>query len=139
MPTPVGKRSRRLPMHKTSSSSVRHDAVPEGRVVAAARAWAAQLRREHPEVLRVGYFGSYARGDYVPGSDFDVLVELSASPIPRWQDRAGSLRPRAFPVCLSLFVFTREEMDRLRQGGDAFLRTIEATIRWIDEVHPVDS
>ncbi|NOQ55036.1 MAG: DNA polymerase III subunit beta [Thermoplasmata archaeon] len=32
--------------------------------------------RERFRVIRVGLFGSYARGEHGPGSDIDILVEL---------------------------------------------------------------
>ena len=66
--TPPAKPSRRSDMPKTSSHSVRHDALPEdhggrggsrlGRGVAAA----------HPEIVRIGYFGSYAAGITCPAA-----------------------------------------------------------------------
>ena len=118
-------------MPRTSSRSVRHDAVPKDRVLAAARPWAERLRRDHPEVVRVGYFGSYARGDYVPGSDFDVLIELAASDIPQWPDRGPGYQPDQFPVGIEVFAYTSDELARMRASGAAFVRTIDAEIHWL--------
>lgn len=64
-------------MLRTSLHSVRHDAVPREAVLDAARDWARRLRAAHPEVIGIGCFGSYARGDYTPGSDLDVLIEVA--------------------------------------------------------------
>ena len=101
------------------------------RVLQAARTWAEQLGRNHPEVLRVGYFGSYARGDYVPGSDLDVLIELSQSRTPRQADRAAEYRPDSFPVGTDVFAYTSAELADLRAAGTAFVKTIDAEIRWL--------
>src|ERR1051325_6166336 len=60
---PPSRRHRRFIMPKTSLHSVRHDAVPKDRVLAEAQTWAESLRRDHAEVVRVGCFGSYLRGD----------------------------------------------------------------------------
>lgn len=38
--------------------------------------WAREAARTRPEVLRVGYFGSYARGDWGVGSDLDLYLRL---------------------------------------------------------------
>jgi len=38
------------------------------------RVWAQHLAREHPAIRRIGYLGSYARGDWGVGSDLDVIV-----------------------------------------------------------------
>lgn len=122
-------------MPRNSLHSVRHDAVPEERVVAEARAWADRLRAGHSEVVRVGYFGSYARGDYVPGSDLDVLIEVSGLPEggaderrPR-AHRAARYRPDSFPVGMDVFVYTTAELAELRARGAGFIRTIDAEFR----------
>jgi predicted nucleotidyltransferase len=105
-------------------------------VLTAGRAWAARLRQERPEVLRVGCFGSYARDDYVPGSDLDVLVEVSAVPLnlgQRRADRAAHYAPDSFPVGVDLFVYTSEELAAQRVAGAAFVRTIDREILWLTE------
>ena len=117
-------------MLRTSSDSVRHDAVPKERVVAAAKQWYSDLVLAHPEVIRAGFFGSYARGDYVPGSDFDVLVELSTSDIANWRDRIGVYAPDRFPVSMNLFVYTTDELNLLRAQRDVFLTTVEPQLQW---------
>ena len=119
-------------MLRTSSLSVRHDAVPKDVVVAAARHWRDELRSRRPEFVRLGYFGSYARGDYLPGSDFDVMIEVSQSDIPHWRDRSDSYSPKPFPVPLNLFVYTSDEIARLRHASDPFLSAIDREIRCID-------
>jgi predicted nucleotidyltransferase len=45
----------------------------------------------HPEVVRVGYFGSYARGDWGVGSDLDliIIVDRSDEPFARAVLREG--------------------------------------------------
>ena len=48
---------------------------PKAEVVEpAVEAWAHQIAAEHPEVAHVGYFGSYARGDWGVGSDVAISV-----------------------------------------------------------------
>lgn len=119
-------------MPSRSSSSVRHDAAPKEQVVDAARTWAGQLMRERPEVVRVGYFGSYARGDYVPGSDLDVLIELSASDQDRWVDRVADYRPAGQAVPVDVFPYTTAELDEMRRSRHEFLQTILDEIAWLD-------
>ncbi|MFQ5807908.1 MAG: nucleotidyltransferase domain-containing protein [Phycisphaerae bacterium] len=95
-----------------------------------------RLRQEHPEVLRVGCFGSYVRGDYVPGSDLDVLIEVSAVSAelgPRRADRAGLYTPESFPVGVDLFVYTSEELAAQRAAGTGFVRTIDREILWLTD------
>ena len=112
-------------MRSGSSSIVRHDAVPRERVLAAARTWAAELRRRCPEIRRIGYFGSYARGDYVPGSDLDVVIEISDSLAQPIADRAEPYLPDVFPIGMEILVYTSDELRRLRKSGSAFIAGID--------------
>jgi len=48
-------------------------------VEAALRRWAAKVCREHPRILGLGYFGSYARGDWGVGSDLHIVIILAKS------------------------------------------------------------
>ena len=49
----------------------------------ALRQWAERAKDEHPELRGVGYFGSYARGDWGVGSDLDIVLVLESSRLPR--------------------------------------------------------
>lgn len=44
--------------------------------------WAAREAPRHPGLLRLGYFGSYARGDAGVGSDLDLVAVVESSPEP---------------------------------------------------------
>ncbi|MFN8422192.1 MAG: nucleotidyltransferase domain-containing protein [Anaerolineae bacterium] len=43
-------------------------------VFAAVRAWAASVMAARPDVVDIGIFGAYARGDWGVGSDVDVVI-----------------------------------------------------------------
>ncbi len=49
----------------------------------AVRCWAERMARVRKDVLQIGYFGSYARGDWGVGSDLDliVIIESSSEPV----------------------------------------------------------
>ena len=40
----------------------------------AVRRWIARQVKQRPAVVRIGYFGSYARGDWGVGSDLDLIA-----------------------------------------------------------------
>lgn len=100
-------------------------------VLAAAGAWAASLRRTRPEVGRVGLFGSYARGNYAPGSDLDILVVVRHSPEPRWFLRTAQIDTSTLPVGVDLFVFTDPEVERLQLTSAWFRHIVSETI-WLE-------
>ena len=83
----------------------------------------------------MGYFGSYARGDYVPGSDFDVLIEVCALQADdgalRPSDRPDRYLPDDFPVAIQIVVYTSAELAKLRRGGFAFIATVDKEVLWL--------
>ena len=88
-------------------------AWPDAKVVdEAARRWAEDLRRAEASVVAVGYFGSYARGDWGVGSDLDmvVIVEDSREPFER---RAARWDATGLPVPADVLVYTSAEWRRM--------------------------
>ncbi len=83
--------------------------VDEAAVRRAMDAYAARLLAEHPEVEEIVVFGSFAEGNWAPGSDLDVFIVLSGS-LKSVRDRIPDLLPGAFPVGVDLFPYTREEI-----------------------------
>ena len=112
-------------MLKTSSNSVRHDAPSREQVLSAAGEWVRALLARRGEIVRVGYFGSYARGDYAPGSDFDVLIEVTRTSATGRADRASEYLPGCFPVDLDVLVYTSEELTKLREAKAALIAAID--------------
>lgn len=97
----------------------------------AVRRWAENLGRQRPDVLRIGYFGSYAHGDWGVGSDLDViiLVEASASPFGR---RSAEWNTFELPVPVDLFVYTQDEWKALDRQS-RFYRTLLREAVWVYE------
>jgi len=96
----------------------------------AARRWAGVEAERHGPVLRIGYFGSYARGNWGPGSDLNLVVIVAASEVP-FERRAVAWDTSSLPVATQLLVYTREEWERMQQRGDRFARTLAAETVWV--------
>ncbi len=79
-------------------------------VARALRHWAEQTARHHAELLRVGYFGSYARGDWGVGSDLDVVIVVDRAQEPFYR-RAAAFDLNALPVPAEALVYTLEEWN----------------------------
>lgn len=96
----------------------------------AARSWAANEARRHPELLNLGYFGSYARGDAGVGSDLDLIaiVDQAAEPFER---RSLTWDLNALPVPAELIVYTQNEWKRLQKQGERFARMLQSQVVWI--------
>jgi predicted nucleotidyltransferase len=96
----------------------------------AARTWAANEAERQPELLSLGYFGSYARGNAGVGSDLDLIaiVDRAAEPFER---RALTWDLNALPVPAELIVYTRKDCKRLQKQGERFARTLKSQVVWI--------
>ena len=91
---------------------------PDARAVdAAVRGWATEIAQQHPNVVRIGYFGSYARGNWGVGSDVDLVAIVSESEQP-FERRAAGWDTTTLPVSADLLVYTSAEWSaRLEQPG----------------------
>jgi len=99
-------------------------------VDAAARAWARAAAKQHPDLRRVGYFGSYARGDWGVGSDLDLVAIVAASPRPP-HERALDFDPSRLPVPAELLVYTAGEWQAMQQAGGRFAERLQAETVWV--------
>lgn len=79
----------------------------------AAEEWAHRLCSEEPRVRRVGYFGSYARGDWGVGSDLDVVLIVREAQ-PRFEERGTTIDTNPLPVPADVLVYTPDEWAQLK-------------------------
>ena len=104
----------------------------------AAKSWADSEARKHPELLRLGYFGSYARGDAGLGSDLDVIaiVDHAAEPFER---RSLTWDLNALPIPADIIIYTRNEWKQLQKRGERFARMLKNQVVWLypheSEIH----
>ena len=66
-------------MQTKSSHSVRIRYLDKPAITEAISHLVEELSQKHPEVEKIYLFGSFARGEAVPGSDVDILVVLTDS------------------------------------------------------------
>ncbi|MEW6180690.1 MAG: nucleotidyltransferase domain-containing protein [Chloroflexota bacterium] len=76
--------------------------------------WAVQIAQSNPAILKVGCFGSYARGDWGVGSDVDILILVKESDLP-FESRALQWDANHLPVPAGVIDYTLEEWEELQQ------------------------
>jgi predicted nucleotidyltransferase len=81
-------------------------------------------------VLRIGAFGSYARGDWGVGSDLDLVVIVSRSERP-FIERGSQFDAASLPVPADVLVYTQTEWDRLQETSPRFHRTVTREAEWL--------
>jgi predicted nucleotidyltransferase len=85
--------------------------------------------QERRGLLRIGYLGSYARGDWGVGSDLDlvIVVESSEQPVER---RSVEWDATLLPVPVDILVYTKDEWQKLPRQG-RFYQTMEREAVWV--------
>lgn len=78
----------------------------------AARQWAGRLGPRRDDVISIGYFGSYARGDWGVGSDLDLVMVVADTPLP-FERRATAWDTTDLPVPADVLIYTKREWEAL--------------------------
>ncbi len=122
---PGMKPSAPSPIQRTSLPSVSIFWLNLDQVRACLKKAVARLAEKHPETEEVWLFGSLARGDAVPGSDADVLVVLSESPL-SFLDRSVHYQPDSCGVGVDVLAYTRTELAQMQTEGNSFIQCAQA-------------
>lgn len=85
-------------------------------VLTALREWGAETVRRRDDLVALGYFGSYARGDAAFGSDLDLVVIVGADVRP-FMERGHGWGVETLPVPVDLVIYTAAEWERLQAAG----------------------
>jgi len=95
----------------------------------AVRSWTAEQVQQRPEIVRLGYFGSYARGDWGVGSDLDLIAvvnETSAS----FERRSIDWDLNGLPVPAEIIVYSLPEWEDLSKKNTKFARMLKSEAVW---------
>lgn len=116
-----------MPVRSLSSSVLKW---PDAEAVdQALRRWAEKVALDREEILQIGYFGSYARGDWGVGSDLDLIIILESCDQP-FVRRSSEWDTVELPVPADVLVYTREEWQSLGQQR-RFHKTLAREAVWV--------
>ena len=99
-------------------------------VIEAARNWASVLGQQRKDILRIGYFGSYARGDWGVGSDLDLILVIDDANAP-FHERALQFESPRLPVPAEMLVYSAAEWDKLIFESTRFSNMLKNEARWL--------
>jgi hypothetical protein len=85
---------------------------------------------QQEDVRRIGYFGSYARGDWGVGSDLDLIIILDHSELP-FEKRQLAWDTLSLPVPNDLLVYTQTEWLKMAEENQLFFRTLNQEVVWV--------
>lgn len=94
------------------------------------RRWAHLERERRPDLQRIGYFGSYARGDAGVGSDLDLVAVIRDTETP-FERRGIDWDLSSLPVPAEILIYTEAEWDNLQEAGTRFARMLEREAVWL--------
>ncbi|OGL46970.1 MAG: hypothetical protein A2161_09405 [Candidatus Schekmanbacteria bacterium RBG_13_48_7] len=118
-------------MPVSSSNSVKIKSVSPVLVIDALKKWISELRLNNKNLISAGYFGSYAKGNYAPGSDIDILLILTNSKHDRFFDRSPEFYPESFPIGMDIFVYTVDEISQMFEYGNGWIKQVFNSTIWI--------
>lgn len=98
----------------------------------AVRTWARDATGRHLGTIKLGYFGSYARGDWGVGSDLDLIAVVDHTDA-AFENRSLEWDLEGLPVPAQLLVYTNSEWEALLREGGRFARTLERESVWVFE------
>jgi uncharacterized protein len=91
--------------------------------------WARKAAGQHDGLSRVGYIGSYARGEEGVGSDLDVVIVLRACDQP-FIRRGVAWDLTELPVPADVLVYTTAEWGALSKRGNEFRKMLKE-VQWV--------
>jgi uncharacterized protein len=87
------------------------------------------ILRSYPEIREVHIFGSRAKGEHRQGSDVNLAIMNSGTPVGRLSKMRGDFEESSLPYTIDIVDFTRldnpEFIDHIRRAGLPFYRQDE--------------
>jgi predicted nucleotidyltransferase len=117
-----------MPVRSLSSSVLKWP--DKEAVVLSLLEWTKEIVKNRDDIVKVGYFGSYARGDWGVGSDLDIIVIVKKSEIP-FDKRSAEWDTEGISVPVDLLVYTEEEYENMKEADSGFCKAIEKEVEWI--------
>jgi len=98
----------------------------------AIRLWAAEETKRIPGIVRLGYFGSFARDDWGVGSDLDIVAVVDETSLP-FERRSVDWHLQSLPVASEILIYTIDEWGHLFRKNSRFARMLKSETIWIYE------
>jgi predicted nucleotidyltransferase len=99
--------------------SVNYEELKEALISAARR-----IKETETGVESVSLYGSFARGDYTPLSDIDLLITVIRTDEPFLERRDRFIGYFHLPFDVNIIVYTVEEVQSMLAEGNIFLKNV---------------
>ena len=95
----------------------------------AVRSWTTEQVQQRPEIVRLGYFGSYARNDWGVGSDLDLIAVVNET-CESFERRSINWDLNGLPVPAEIIVYSLLEWEDLEKKDTKFARMLKSEAIW---------
>jgi predicted nucleotidyltransferase len=116
-------------MQEKSSNSVKVFFADKDKILLQVEEYSKKLKKNHPEVVKVGLFGSYVTDKYGPASDVDLLIILKSSS-KRFIDRIPDFLPSEIDVSCDCFPYTVDEINRIKSDDNPWILHVLEEALW---------
>ena len=96
----------------------------------ALRHWLKKKMATHPEIIKLGIFGSFAKENWGVGSDLDLIAIIQDSSIP-FERRPAAWNFELLPVPTDILIYTEKEWQDMQKKGGRFVNMIEKEAVWL--------
>ncbi|KXG78362.1 hypothetical protein AN618_04280 [Fervidicola ferrireducens] len=112
-------------LREKSFGSVKILSVDYNALIEALKKSIKKIYESCPEVKKVFLFGSFARRDYTPESDVDLMIitDRADGPFLARADRYVDFF-RAIPLDVNIIVYTEEELDKMKKNERPFIAEV---------------
>jgi len=116
-------------MQEELSNFVKVFFADKDKILHQVKEYSKKLKKNHPEVEKVGLFGSYADDEYGPASDVDLLIILRSSS-KRFIDRIPDFLPSDIEVSCDCFPYTIDEINEMKNEGNLWILHVLEEAVW---------
>ena len=112
-------------LHEKSLGSVKIISVDHESLINTLKKKASFIKAEHPEIVKILLFGSFAKGNFLPESDIDILLIVEETDIP-FLERKESFRSffNDIPFDINILIYTKSEIYLMHENGNLFIKDI---------------
>ncbi|MGB9768863.1 nucleotidyltransferase domain-containing protein [Dictyoglomus turgidum] len=83
------------------------------------------IKEKNSKVIKIMLFGSFARGDYTPESDVDIMIIVKNSEKP-FLFRADEFLDyfKEIPFDVNIIVYTKDEIEKMEKDNNIFIKEV---------------
>ena len=117
-----------MPVRSLNSSIIKWPS--DKQVIFSLEKWVKDILQVIEDIIQIGYFGSYAQGNWGVGSDLDIIIILRQSKLP-FEKRNQDWQEHQLPVPTDILIYTQQEWEVMRKEELPFFKRINREIKWI--------